>query len=249
MTVVFVSAIYPIYGSSFPERTANTWLRFATLAKHFHIHLVCSAADKDKVPPNVTPHFCEFIELETYKSLTETTGLPQIRSEIKDTKEFMILMNAKTEFIKMVSKKVEADHYVWLDAGIGHIFKDPDATYAAIKPFFDTPLRKDKIMLPGCTKTQESSLDILLTRVCWRFAGGFFIVPRALIDPFYQAVLAGCEEIRHKSGRATWEVNVWAYIESRIPIQWEYGNHNESIFNGICNYFVGDAGNSSSINT
>ena len=236
MTVVFVSAIYPIYGTSFPERTAGVWRRFAVLAKHFHIHLVCSAADADKIPTNVTPYFCEFHELDTYKLITKTTGLPQIRSETKDTKEFMVLMNAKTEFIKKISNKVEADHYVWLDAGLGHVFKDPDATYATVKPLFDAPLTNKKIMIPGCTADPEPRLDMLLTRVCWRFAGGFFIIPRRWIDLFYYSVLAACEEIRYKSGRATWEVNVWAYIESRIPIHWEYGSHDESIFNGIRNF-------------
>lgn len=237
MTVVFVSAIYSIYNLDL-ERTENIWRRFATLAKYFPVHLVCSATDADKIPPNVTPYFCEFHELDTYTLLMKTTDLPQIRSESKDTKEFMVLMNAKTEFIKKVSNKVEADHYVWLDAGLSHVFKDPDATYTSVKPLFDTPFRKDTIMIPGCTKQQEPRLDMLLTRVCWHFSGGFFIVPRKQIDLLYYSVLAACEEIRYKSGRATWEVNIWAYIESRIPIQWEYGNHDETIFQGIMNYSV-----------
>lgn len=237
MTVVFVSAIYSIYGPD-TERTANVWRRFAILAKYFHIHLVCSVADADKIPANVTPYFCEFHELDTYKLVMKTTGLPQIKSDSKDTKEFMVLMNAKTEFLKKVSNKAEADHYVWFDAGLGHVLKDPDSTYASIRHLFDAPFRKDKIMIPGCSPTQEPRLDMILTRVCWHFSGGFFIVPCALIDVFYYNVLAACEEIRFKSGRATWEVNVWAYIESRIPIQWEYGSHDETIFQGIRNYTV-----------
>lgn len=237
MTVVFVSAIYSIYSAD-PERTASVWRRFAVLAKHFHIHLVCSVADAERIPSNVTPYFCEFHELDTYKLVMKTTGLPQIKSDSKDTKEFMVLMNAKTEFIKKISNKVEADHYVWFDAGLGHVLKDPDATYASIKPLFEPPFKTDKILIPGCMSTPEPRLDMLLTRVCWRFSGGFFIVPFKQIDLFYYSVLAACEEIRYKSGRATWEVNVWAYIESRIPIQWEYGSHDETFFQGIKNYYV-----------
>lgn len=235
MTVVFVSAIYSIYDSN-PERTAGIWRRFAALTAHFHVHIVCSVADADKIPSNATPHFCEFNTLETYRLLNKTTGLPQIKSDSKDTKEFMILMNAKSEFIKHVSQTVEATHYVWLDAGLGHVFKDPETTYARMKPLLNSAFRTDKLFIPGCYKEPESRLDALLTRVNWRFSGGLIIVPSQLLDLFYYAVLAACEEIRFKSGRATWEVNVWAYIESRIPIQWEYGSHDETIFSGVHKY-------------
>ncbi len=229
-----MSAIYAIYTN--PERVAAIWERFAVLAKHFPLYLVCSEKDSMHVPSNVVPLFCEFTSLETYKLLSKTTGLPRIRSHTKDTKEFMILMNAKTEFLKIASQRVAADHYVWLDAGLGHVFKDPEATYASILPYFELPLSKDRILIPGCLTETTHPFDQLLTRVNWRFSGGFFVVPVGMVDIFYHAVLAACEEIRYKSGLAIWEVNVWAYIESRLPIQWEYGNHNESIFNGIQKY-------------
>ena len=127
MTIAFVTAMYAVASA---ERVAEIWARLQQLAAILPLHVVCAAADAAKVPAGCMAHVVEFADLETFKVVSKTTGLPRVRSETKDTKEFMILMNAKTEFIKRVMDNgVHADHYVWIDAGIGKIFRDPVASY------------------------------------------------------------------------------------------------------------------------
>jgi hypothetical protein len=168
--------------------------------------------------------------------LSQAQKLPESRKPSKDTKEFMILMNAKTEFIQLVrSKGFISSHYVWLDAGISKIFKNPDATLENLHKMLDLPLKSSHIFIPGCHGPQ-TDLNHLTRVINWRFCGGFFIVPNDLVIPFYSAMLHACEEIRYMTGKATWEVNVWAYIEHRLPIQWAYGDHDERMFCSVSTF-------------
>ena len=126
---IFVSAIYKIYDTGYDD---TVWERLAVLAGTVPIlHLFCSSADRDRASkiPNIIPHYLELEETETYTILSEVQNLPEHRKASKDTKLFMILMNAKTEFLHRVRYDgFLDDHYVWIDAGISKIFKDPAAT-------------------------------------------------------------------------------------------------------------------------
>lgn len=237
----YVTALYNV---SFPERYMGTWERFKNLTTIIPgIHVFCSKDDAHLLPENVIPHFYEFKDLKTYKIISQCTGLPRIRSESKDHFDFMTLMNAKTEFIYMLKElqcsAEQASHYVWIDAGIDKIFKDPKLT---LTNFFNAMnkliFKTNTILIPGCITESKTPYDVQLTKVNWRFCGGFFIVPCSLVEYFYYSVLFACEEIRVDSGRAIWEVNVWNYVEqhTKLPIQWEYGNHDEHMFDGIFKY-------------
>jgi hypothetical protein len=229
MTIAFVTAMYAV---ACEARVAEIWARLTQLASVLPLHIVCSAKDAHRIPEGAVPYFCEFESLETYKIVSKTTGLPRVRSEEKDTKEFMILMNAKAEFLKIVKGAKDADHYFWIDAGIGKIFRDPVASYNRLATILARQrLPDDMLVIPGCWDAQAvTAFDALLTRVSWRFCGGAFVVPQGLVDLFYYHTLAGCEEIRVRSGLAIWEVNLWDFMQSRIPILWKKGDHNEQLF-------------------
>lgn len=233
MTVVFVTAIFNIHNT----RSNEIWERFKLLASIIPIHIVCSSESAEFLPDGVTPHYREFEELDTYKSLQEFQGLPQIRNIDKDTKEYMILMNAKAEFLQIVRKVVDADHYIWIDAGISKIFSDPVKIFNKIIEDTQRPLTTDTILIPGCWDFRVSDHKQLTKHINWRFAGGFFIVPRAFIDPFAAAVYEGCRQIAKSTGTLTWEVNVWCLVEQHLPIQWERADHNDTIITGLTNYF------------
>jgi hypothetical protein len=252
MTIAFVTAMYAVASA---ERVAEIWARLQQLATVLPLHVVCAAVDAAKVPAGCTAHVVEFADLETFKVVSKTTGLPRVRSESKDTKDFMILMNAKTEFIKRVRDKgVHADHYVWIDAGIGKIFRDPVTSYNRLATILagGAALPADRAVIPGCWARNErdgarngrddgdddssrAAFDALLTRVSWRFCGGVFVIPRGLVDLFYYHALAACEEIRVRAGLAIWEVNLWDYLEQgcRVPIQWRKADHNELLFEAL----------------
>lgn len=227
---VLVSAFYTLCD---PTRAEKILVSYRLLSTFFNIHLFVPPSFIVTPPlENTTLHYVAFEDLKTYQILQKTTGLPRIRNLTKDTKDFMILMNAKTEFLQRVrAAGVYASHYIWIDAGIGKIFKDPAASYRHLQTHLaSNTFPKDQIYIPGCWASQETRLDVLATKVCWRFCGGFFVVPAGLVDSFAATVLEGCQEVQEHTGLAVWEVNIWALVEPRLPIHWVYGDHNESIF-------------------
>ena len=153
---IYVTAIYKIYETGYD---AAVWERLRTLAGTVKVlHCICSESDRSRAEaiPNLIPHYHEFESLETYKLLSQAQILPTIRKASKDTKEFMILMSAKTEIIHLVrSKGFYSSHYVWLDAGISKIFKDPFQTLSALHTALEKPKKSSHIFIPGCHKPQQ----------------------------------------------------------------------------------------------
>jgi len=234
MTVTFVTAIFNIN----LVRSNEIWDRFTLLCKIIPIVIVCSASDRDKIPEGATPIFREFYELETVKMLNKYNKLPKVRNEWKDTKEYMLLMNSKTECVQLAKDKVEADHYIWIDAGISKIFKNPIEKFESILETTSKPLNDTQILISGCWPHKETNFAKLVERIHWRFCGGFFVVPANLVEPFFLAVLNGCKEIGETTEYLTWEVNIWSFIEATLPIQWEKGDHNDSISDCLGNYLI-----------
>ena len=233
MTVVFVTAIYNVSTVSNPDAI---WERFAALSQIIPTYIVCSVKDAHRIPKNATPIFKEFEDLAFARLLRPYSRLPPIRNVGKDTQDFMILMNAKAEFIQMVQNAVVADHYVWIDAGIGKIFKDPIVSYTTFRALTARPLNPYAIFIPGCWDHNTHSVTDLTTKVSWHYAGGFFIVPRDFVDPFYTEAYEACQTLGDLTQTATWEVNVWCMVESHLPIFWAKGDHNEAIYSGLTKY-------------
>jgi len=229
-SIIFLTAFYDI-NKSYSNEIIE---RLKIITKYIPLNIFCS---EKSVPiletiPNLFLQVKEFETFETYKILYDAEKLPEKRSIEKDTKEFMILMNMKTECLALVKQKISKDinYFIWLDAGISKIFSDPDKTFSYfISRIQEVSLPKDKILIPGCWNRQ-SNIQILSYCINWRFCGGFFCVPEHLIFDFANKVLEACKEIKIKTKKAIWEVNVWAYIESKLPIEWRRGDHNESIF-------------------
>ena len=230
-TPVLVSAFYPLCDS---ERAERMLVRYSQMSTFFNIHLFVPPSFTSSIRlENTTLYHVAFEDLDTYKILQKTTSLPRIRSESKDTKNFMILMNAKSEFIQRVRDAgVEASHYIWIDAGISQIFKDPAASFRHLQErLVSYTFPKDHILIPGCWSAPQSNFDALLHKVCWRFCGGFFVVPAGCVDIFATAVFDGCREIQERSGLAIWEVNVWAWLEANTDWRpdWYASDHNDRI--------------------
>lgn len=220
---IFVSAIYDI------ERTGYVdvlWSRVNVLAAALpNLCLFCSVADATGRPthPAIQKHALELIETDTWHLLHNVTNLPSTRNETKDTLSFLILQNAKTEFLCRAAATAVATHYIWIDAGIVKVLQTVPPAIPSHFAFCD-----DQITIPGCWGPCANA-TLLTERIYWRFCGGLFVVPAALVVPFATEVLRGCAELK----KATWEVNVWAYIEGRLPIRWIPGDHNDSILDAL----------------
>jgi hypothetical protein len=227
--IIFVSALYKIYDYS---RTDDIICRFKQLSAIVPIHLVCDPELYTDVCelPNVISIAKPFAELATYNIMCNTTNLPVHRSLTKDTTNFMILMNAKTEFMEIVRNAgYEGDVFIWLDAGLTKIFANPVETLLQFQEKCRN-LSVSNIIIPGCWSSQQTDSIYLQKQINWRFCGGFFIVPSQYLSAFTKCIFDKCTELATVHNIAIWEVNVWAYIEHQLPIQWTKGDHNETIF-------------------
>lgn len=167
--------------------------------------------------PNGTVHVVKLNELETFK--VSPPGLPFHRNEVKDTRDFLILMNAKTEFIKRCIEMYPDTHYAWVDGSIFHVLTDQ--AVGQLKELAVRSYPSKCLYFPGCIAP-----NVTFQQINWRFCGGFFVGDR-------DSLIELCDEhmrILPTLPNLCWEVNVWAYLESKgIHFDWYSGDHNNSI--------------------
>ena len=222
--LTFVSAFLDLSEDRTALRSFETYMNhFKKLAETgVNIHLFLNRACTWYEPfPNVHVEYIEFTELSTY--VTEAS-LPAVRTIKKDTFNYFILINAKPEFVARAiqSNIYPASHYYWIDFGIFHVIKD---TEAAQKYLVDLSVKgiRDGLIIPGCRAKEDSDY---FNRVCWRFCGGVFAGDRASLLAFYETVRR-----EYHTVPLTWEVNLWAYLESqgKISPEWIQADHDDSV--------------------
>ena len=224
MDVTYVSAFYQIY-EEIKDEYLDDYIKF--VEKGFPCILFL---DKN------LPQWAE--RLNTYSNITvianlsfddlplttlkpkPTTKLAEHRNEVKDTYEYMILMNSKLFFLKEALKTSNSDNFAWIDFGIRKILKQPNTAFDRLG-FLKLD---DKILIPGC---YDERREVNTNAVHWRFCGGLFFGKRPAIETFItlsDIVLAGLQNL-------TWEVNVWALAEQLNPalFKWYKADHNDSI--------------------
>jgi hypothetical protein len=156
-------------------------------------------------------------DLEAYR--TAPSGLPATRNDQHDTRNFLILMNAKTELVARAMAVGTTTHYAWIDFNICHVFRDVPRTLQYLAMLGETKLRDTCLLVPGCWGP-----GTFTDRVNWRFCGGFFVGDRNSLLAFHTAHQAAYRALPH----LTWEVNTWARAE--IPkLTWYAADHTDSI--------------------
>jgi hypothetical protein len=210
---------------------------FDSLAKsgiQIHLFLCKSVLSRFQGYPNVHVEMIELEELETYKTYKSFHGinLPNQKTLEKDTEHFMILMNAKTEFIKraMDADPFKSQHFAWIDFSICHVFREPGKTLKILKSIGDAKLNSEFLAFPGCWN-KGADFSMIFQRVNWRFCGGFFIGDKQSLETFCSAQHVAFLEILQTHKCLVWEVNTWAYLETTTswsPSWWK-ADHNDSI--------------------
>jgi hypothetical protein len=225
MTTTFVSAFISLDESRPVDKSVDRYFNLFNQLQWtgIRIHLFLSPNYRGKV--TLTNGIIEYIslkELNAYKNAP--SGLPEYRNALHDTRNFLILMNSKVELVKraMDSQMHSSTHFGWIDFGICHMFRTLPSSLTQIRQLGKTALPTPCMLIPGCWNQQE----VALSHVSWRFCGSLFIGDRASIEEFHQRHTQVYPTLPH----LTWEVNVWAHMESLgWSPTWYKADHDDSI--------------------
>ena len=236
MPVTFVSAFIDLKEDRSKDKSPERCMTlFRQLAEcNIRLHLFLSASFREMFEevcgtrPNVHVQYIELEDLTTYKEVDGISMLPPVRTEHHDTKNFLILMNAKIEFIyrAMEAAHFPATHYAWIDFSIFHVFRNHSDTRAYLEMLGASRLIPKCLIMPGCWE-RGYGMDRIFQAVNWRFCGGFFLGDTVSLKEMYDATL----KLLCKGHGLIWEVNFWAHMENMGAIQprWVHADHNDSI--------------------
>jgi len=225
MTITFITALLDLHENRPDDKSIEKRIHFFNKLQEsgIYFHLFLSPEYKDKITlKNGIIEYISLEDLDTYH-MAPSSDLPEIRNTIKDSRNFMILMNAKIELVykAIMSGKHDTYHYAWIDFNIAHVFKQTEDTILYLT---NLKVEDDKCLyIPGCwDKNPYFGFD----RINWRFCGGFFLGDKESVLEFYKLYM----HVFPTMSKLSWEVNVWAYMEmfNWCP-NWYLADHNDSI--------------------
>jgi hypothetical protein len=254
MTITFVTAFFKIYDEPpLKDRTID-WrlINFEKLALTGIPLLIYTCQDYylllapflEKYPNLHIGKIMEFKDTETWRTISqiENLRLPEKRCVTKDTKEYIALMNAKTEFMKYTVEEnpLNSTHFAWIDFNIFHIFKHGHSYPTEI---LQTMMKRefqieDFLLIPGCWDYNWTNEWSIPNEVCWRFCGGFFIGSANSILQFHTLYQSYLGDFLRTYEVLTWEVNFWSWLElnGKFAPQWYKADHNVSILELSADY-------------
>lgn len=230
--ITFVSAFLDLHEARTKDKPTDARIRYFEQlnATGVRLHVFISPEHVDKLPPitNGVVETIMFEDLDFYKNAPG--GLPERRSEVHDTRNFLILMNAKIEFIKraMDSGKHTSTHYAWADFNLFHVLNHESA--GELQGIARSKLPSTCMFFPGCWEP-----GVIWDSVNWRFCGGFFLGDKTSLLNFYDIYAREYPRLP----KLAWEVNTWAYLESLgVHFDWYKADHNKTMLeiprNVIC---------------
>ena len=248
--VTFVTCWFHLYKKvAFDDRTVE-W-RF----KHFEVILktgiqICIYVDNESYPKicelaqqyaNLRVMASQDLEDTDFYKIYETVRgenidlvLPQERHNVKDSLEFMILMNSKLQFMNdaIAKNPWNSTHFGWIDFSIAYILSDPLRFTEHLKMLSVQTYRERILVIPGCVSEFDGKdYNALCEMPYWRFCGGFFISDKQSMTEFHDLFYTHCPEFLRKHKRVVWEVNYWAWLEYEkgLKVTWYSADHNDSI--------------------
>jgi len=245
--ITFVSSFLNIYNDIPYEHKNIDWYteRFEEIASSgIQIALYTSSCYENQMKtlaekyPNVK--LIQTIELKDtqfYKmcDLHPDITMPETRYEKKDTKEYMLLMHSKIEFMNDTIEKNpwNSSYFAWIDFSISHIFTEKEYSKKHLNDISKMKFSNSPFLyIPGCwNKIDANDSEYYLNRICWRFCGGFFIGDAKSISDFYQLYLIFFPIFLNNTKKMVWEVNFWAWLETNQnwKPRWFLADHNDSM--------------------
>lgn len=254
MSTLFVTAMYNLYPDealislNHTEKWSERWLAIDFRLEHFrslldsNIELVVYTSPTlipliGTVPDSVRLIPLEIEEIPAYQHIMSRPELelPGARNPSKDKLEYFALMNSKMDLVYNASKLLpEYDHYAWIDASIFKLVKNTREAQSSLHRLSQLQL-PDKIISGTGVNYCMYPLDPLITNSAhWRFLGSTLVVPKESINPFYGQCLRMLNYCI-KNKLITWEINIWARIESLEPdlFLMYQADHNDSIITAL----------------
>jgi len=233
--VTYVTAFLDLHEDRSKDKSFDTCFRHFQYLIDADIPIVVFLSHRflDRITPSsmITVIPIELEELDTYKETTSNV-FPANRTDYHDTKHFMILMNAKIEFIKKAMDIVPSSHYAWIDFSIAHVFRRESAAFLHM---VSKSRLKPCLLFPGCWE-KNSVYHSVYDSVHWRFCGGFFIGDKQSLTTMYNLYR---KEYRYIVQHCNlWEVNVWSILEHDYGFKptWYHAGHDDSIIRFPTNY-------------
>lgn len=240
----FVSAFLDLNEDRTKEKSVEKYLELLhqLIETGIQLHLFISPKYANQIPYASENFFVEFIDLEDLEifkfasgSVSKEISLPPQRNTGKDTANYMILMNAKAEFVhRSMQRFREETTFAWIDSGIFHVFRQPAETTKYLQSLSEKSFESPCLLFPGAWE-KGYALDRLFTQINWRFLGGFFCGHRDALENLWKIYKEHFQQII-ETNCLTWEVNIWAYFESQLelPLTWFKADHNDSIVKIPC---------------
>lgn len=223
--VTFVSAFFRLRDRTVDE--GELFRRFDELAASgLLIVLFLDSRLVDRAPKrqNVRVVPIKLEELWPF-NLDQEFRLPTNRTVDKDTRDFLLMQNAKLELLEKATIYTPSAHFAWIDFGIMKIVRRPRQFLKKLRLLSPPP---HGIMAPGCW-TREQSDQSDPESVNWRFCGGFLVADRESVFG-----LATRNRLMVSRPELTWEVNLWAELErfGNVTFDWYKADHDDSIVCG-----------------
>lgn len=150
--------------------------------------------------------------------------LPVHRTHEKDTRDFLLLQNAKLDLLEKASTLDGSSYFAWIDFGVMKIVRDRGRF---LKKLASLKL-SEGVLAPGCW-TRGYADDVADERVSWRFCGGFLATDRNSI-PSLVAAHRSVLKKKFEQNKLTWEVNVWADMErAGQKFDWYPADHDDTL--------------------
>lgn len=245
-SVTFVTSFFNIYEKEFFQEKTDSWRveRFREIAETgiqlcIYTCPVCEKYVRDleaEFPENVRwMKTMDLSDTMISKLLPETKLLPAQRNNKKDTAEYIILINSKTEFMAdcIDRNPWDSTHFAWIDFSISFVFHEKDKTLILLRSLAKRTFQPNCFIIPGCWgKFNNEYISHITESIFWRFCGGFFLGDAASVLKFHELYVLHFPYFINKYNKLVWEVNFWAWLES-IDCDWNpswyVGDHNDSI--------------------
>jgi len=151
----------------------------------------------------------------------------------KDTLDYMLLMNNKTEFIQKAIElnPFHTEQFIWIDFGIKHVINVSNDYTKYINNLNNKSYENVRIPYIIDPRIYNNNNKDIYKNINWYFAGGVFGGSSQKLLLFVEKCREKVKEVIREKKSLMWEVNIWylVFLENKKLFYLYQANHNDSI--------------------